>query len=251
MQHASRFLLVFIASLANDCLLAQSHGWRNQDGSKTVHAEFVRRDASSVTLRRQPSQTEFTLPISQLHVEDLTWLNQHHPLHSPAPEDCTAVFDQLLFGDSRDQVMVKLKASQFVELTVGETFLGRTGMNGVFRIRKPLGGLHATLDFDWDENGGLRELTLQSDPQAESDAGSKLRPCWNACIDLLTELYGKPAFANPGFSVVNLPDGSMSGTHLWKLEPRGSVMLGASRNGSSYCVAIRFTRKELKPVAMP
>ena len=103
-----------------------------------------------------------------------------------------AVFDQLVFGQSRAQVLAKLKTSKFVELTVDETFLGRTGLNGVFRTRKKIGGLDASLYFDWTDAGELKELTLQTEALPASAYRTQIEPSWKKFIELLTTLYDDP-----------------------------------------------------------
>jgi hypothetical protein len=165
--------------------------------------------------------------------------------------ESAGVFDQLNFGDNREQVLTKLKASKFVEMTTDETFIGRTGLNGIFRTRRQVGGQHAMLYFDWSGDNQLREITLQTDAFPASEGDKQLVPCWKEFIGLLTVLHGKPVVAEKQIHFSSIRDGSLKPTHLWKLEKTGSVLLGAAREGDKYQIVVRFTGKDVKPIAIP
>jgi hypothetical protein len=230
-------------------LAAAPRPWQSADGQRSVQGEFVKRDAESVTIRRQ-DRKEVRIPLVQLHPDDQTWLNRNHPLPGQELPPPNAVFDKLQFGDTRDEVYQKLKDSKFVELTVGETFLGRTGLNGVFRTRHKIGGLDAMLFFDWTDDQRLKEVTLQTAALPASRFKNDLHPCWQQFIELLTTLHGDPIHANPDLQIKPIADGSMSSTHLWKLDGKGTAMLGAAREGDNYQIAVRFTEETIKPVPL-
>lgn len=250
---------LLIASAMN--LLAETRSWKSSDGARAIAGEFVCRDATTVTIR-YPSGKPVSFPLTKLHPDDLAWLNQAHPLpgHStrtaptrtaaPVP-DKAAVFDQLVFGDRRDQVIKKLKASQFVESGLDETFLGRTGLNGVFHTRKQIGGLDASLYFDWTDGGLLQEVTMQTTPVPESAYLTRLEPSWKEFINLLTTLYGKPVQQGSLPHAASLGDGSFRPSHLWSLETGGSVLLGTARDGDQFQLVVRFSQKKVTPVALP
>lgn len=249
------FRIIIACFLISAPLLhAAPRAWKNADGQRSVQGEFIKRDTSSVTIRRA-DQKEVTIPISQLHQDDLDWLDAHHPTAAPItaiktdePMETNPVFDELCFGDKRAEVLEKLKSSQIVELSVAETFLGRTGLNDVFRTRKKIGGLNASLFFDWAEDEGLQEITLQTPEVAAGEFDSQLKPCWEEFIKLLTNLHGKPVTSSSGLNLASVPDGGLLPTHLWKLQGTGTALLGASRDGSHYHVVVRFTRKDVQPV---
>ena len=242
-----------VACLISSTLLLQAAPrLRNSSGDsqRAIQQAFIQRDATTVTLR-QPNGKPVTTPIDQLSADDRTWLNQAHPLACATLPPQTAVFDQLLFGDTRAQVLAKLKASQFVELAVDETFIGRTGLNGVFRTRKKIGGLNASLYFAWTATGELSELTLQTETLPESAYRTVLQPSWQEFIPLLTTLYGKPVQKGPFPRMEAVADGMLSPTHLWSLEGVGSALLGTARSGDKYQIVVRFTQKQIQPVYMP
>lgn len=234
--------------LASLPLHAAPREWKSANGSRSIFGEFVKRDATSVTIRRA-DQKEVTIPFHQLHPEERFWTDANHPIAKTGidiSKNKNTVFDELCFGDNRDQVLEKLKASELVELTVAETFIGRTGLNDVFRTRKKIGGLTASLSFDWTEDGGLQEITLKTPEVPAGKFDEQLKPCWQEFIKLLTTLHGQPVTSSPGINLASVPDGGMLPTHLWKLQGTGNAMLGASRDGGHYHVVVRFTRKDVQ-----
>jgi hypothetical protein len=241
-------LILFVASVS--AMEAAPRPWLSADGARSVQGEFVKRDASSVTILRS-DRREISIPLEKLHPDDRAWLNANHPLPGAEPPAADMVFDKLKFGDSRSEVFEKLKDSKFVELTVAETFLGRSGLNGVFRTRHKIGGLDAMLFFDWTEDQTLKEVTLQTAAMPAGRLKDQLEPCWKDFIKLLTTIHGEPIHANPKLEIAPIEDGAMSSTHLWKLDGTGTAMLGAAREGSDYQIAVRFTRENIKPIPIP
>ena len=112
----------------------------------------------------------------------------------PLP-DPNAVFDTLCFGDPRADVIKKLKESKIVEAGLDETFLGRVGLNGTYRTRKQIGGLHCDLYFDWSAGGNLTEVSLQTQGVDRSSYAGRLKENWAELAELLTMLHGKPLAA--------------------------------------------------------
>lgn len=240
-------IIIFFFILAALPLQAAPRPWRSPDGKRSIQGEFLKRDVSSVTIRRA-DQKEVVIPFDQLHQDDRTWIDANHPLAKTEASTENHVFDELSFGDSRAEVLAKLKASQIVEMTVPETFLGRTGLNDVFRTRKKIGGLDASLFFDWTDEGGLKEISLQTTTLPAGKFNEQLQPCWKEFIKLLTSLHGQPVSEAAGIQASAIPDGGMMPTHMWKLQTTGSALLGAAREGDQYQLVVRFTRKNVQPV---
>jgi hypothetical protein len=238
-------LLIFLAVASAS---AESHAWKSADG-RILEAEFVSRDATSVTLLTNAGK-QVTIPVAKLHPDEIAWLNKNHSLSGPPP-DPKAIFDTLLFGDNRETVTEKLKASKVVEMTTDETFLGRSGLNGVFFTRQPIGNVKASLYFDWTAEGMLKELTLQSELLPDSEYDSELKPTWDAFIDLLGVLYGEPVQKGPMPSKNSLKDGMFFPSHLWSIHGDSSALLGTACSGNQYQVVVRFTRKTIQPVEIP
>lgn len=250
-----RFLLILACLLLP--LAAAPRAWKSQSGDRTFQGNFVSRDAKGVTIRRADGQV-FTLAAAKLHPDDLKWLDQAHPLATAAPTapaepiaDDSAVFDTLHFGDTRAEVLEKLKASTFVELGVDAAFLGRMGLNGTFQTRKEIGGLRCLLYFDWTPAGTMNEFSLQTSPLPAADYPTRVKTCWTELIKLLTTLYGQPV-QNAGYPLLEqLSDGTFLASHLWKLEGGGSILLGTAREGDTYTAVVRFGQKNIVPVPLP
>jgi hypothetical protein len=248
----SRLAITLILAIASaSALSTEARPWKSADGVRTIQGDFVKRDATSVTIRTDAGK-EVTIELSKLHPDDTRWLNLHHPLNPAAPpQDPAAFFDNLTFRDTRESTLTKLKASPIVEMTTSEIFVGRSGLNGIFKTRKKIGGLDAFLYFDWTGAGKLKELTLQTDTRPETAYKTELEPSWKEMIDLLNTLYGQPKQKGPIPQVNTLADGSFAPSHLWLLEGGGSALLGTAREGSKYQLVVRFTEKKVGVVEIP
>lgn len=234
-----------LAFLVVPLLAGETRVWSNPEGTKRFTAEFVSRSGELITLSREDGKT-LTFPVLKLHPEDRAWVDLEHPAPATAGKmpvsGESTVFDTLQFGDSREQVSEKLKASKFVESTVGSTFLGRTGLNGVFRTRHAIGGLPCFLYFDWNDGGKMCEVTLQTDPKPPEEYLGVLKPCWQELIALISTIHGKPTINGGLPDPAELEDGRMLASHTWPLDHGGTVMLGTAQIGEGYQVAVRFTQ---------
>lgn len=229
-------------------LHAETRPWKISDGNRSILAEFVNRDASSVTIRLEGGK-ETRLNLAELDTTDKSWLDLNHPLASEPVPDETAVFDTLKFGDSHDVVLAKLKASKLVELTMAESMISRTGLNGIFRIRQKIGGQQANLFFDWTDADALKEITVRTDAYPAASFDAKLTPCVVEFAELLSTLHGKPLRATPKIDPASVPDGTMLPTHIWKIDSGGTALLGVGREGMNYQIIVRFTQEKIQPTA--
>ncbi|WP_143158841.1 hypothetical protein [Rubritalea squalenifaciens] len=157
------------------------------------------------------------------------------------------VYENLSYGDTRETVTKKLLACPRLEVTVPETMFGRVGLNGSFKIKKDLNGLKFSLFFDWDETGGLKEVTLRSEDVGPSDYNSKLKEYYSDASDLITRIYGSPIMSNDMPPRKDINPGAIMNSHLWH-PGEGSLMLGVAHAKDKYYVSIRFTSKVIKPV---
>lgn len=244
------FILISILAAASTTgAFAEFRPWKSADGLRTIQAEFVTRTATSVTIR-DASGKEFTLDLSKIGPEEKKWLNLHHPL-GEANSDPTAFFDTLTFKDTRESTLSKLKASKIVVMTTDETFIGRSGLNGIFRTNQKIGKLHGFLYFDWTEAGKLKELTLQTETIPASAYKTDLEPSWEEFIKLLSTLYGKALQKGPFPQQESIADGSLVPSHLWNLDGGGCALLGTAREGKKYQLVVRFTEKKVGLVEVP
>lgn len=240
---------------------AESRKWRSKDGSKFIIADYMSHNQFTVTVKRVDGKV-VTLDRSDLHKEDMDFLaklpastalttSPKTPTKSaqtgPAMDD-SAVFDRLKLGDTRAEVMEKIKASKSLELTVDEIYLGRFGLNGSYRTKQTIGGLKCLLYFDWDSGGNLKELSLQTQPQPSSAYEGLLKDTWAELSKLMTTLHGKP-LQNADYPAAGLlqNDSSLS-THLWRMANGGSALLGTSKSVEGFMVSVRFTTELIEPI---
>lgn len=248
MQISSRICLSLLCASAT-LASAEPRPWKSADGLRTLQGEFVKRSATAVTIKplnREP----VTIELDKLHPDERKWLDTHHSLTGPAP-DPGAFFDSLTFSDTRETTLTKLKASKLVELTTDETFIGRSGLNGVFRTRNKVGGLETFLYFDWTGSGTLRELTLQTEAIQLEDYQDRLEPSWQEFIELMSALYGNPVQKGNLPTAASLADGSFMPSHFWNLDGGGSALLGTAREGKRFQLVVRFTQKKIQLVEIP
>ena len=263
----SRFAITWILAIVSaPALVAEPRPWKSADGVRTVRGELVRRDASTVTIRTDGGKI-VTIELSKLHPDESEWLDLNfslpkkapHPAQVPPPtpvpaapaHDPSAFFDNLTFRDTRATALIKLKSSQVVEMTTDETFIGRSGLNGIFKTRQKIGNLNGFLYFDWTETGILKELTLQTDTCPDTAYKTELEPSWRKMVDLLSTLHGKPVQKGPIPPLESLADGSFAPSHLWLLDGGGSALLGTARDGDKYQIVVRFTDKKVEVVEIP
>ena len=245
--HMTRIFILALALLI-PLTAGEIRTWTNPDGSKTFKAEFIRRDMDSVTLRPVGGK-ELSMGLEKIHIDDQNWLKKNHPTNTEikAAEvpDKAAIFDTLKFGDNRETVTAKLKASKMVEANLDSTFFGRTGINGIYRTVQPIGGLHCYLFFDWDEADLLKEISLRTEDKAVGEYETVLKPCWQALTELIAPIYGNPLQTTKMPAASDLTKEQMLASHLWRIDQGGTVMLGASRLAQAYQVSVLFTKDKI------
>jgi hypothetical protein len=240
---------------------AESRKWRSKDGSKFIIADYVSHNQFTVTVKRVDGKV-VTLDRGDLHTEDVDFVAKlpASAATSPGPNkpsksshtgpamDDSAVFDTLKLGDTRAEVMAKIKASKSLELTVDEIYLGRFGLNGSYRTKQTIGGLKCLLYFDWDSSGNLKELSLQTQPQPSSAYQGLLKDTWTELSKLMTTLHGKP-LQNADYPAAGvLQNDSSLSSHLWRMANGGSALLGTSKSVEGYMVSVRFTTESIEPI---
>ncbi len=164
------------------------------------------------------------------------------------------VYGDLEFGDSRETVLKKLQKSKLVSQTFDTSLISRTGLNGIFKCKHPLAGQTYSLYFNWDDNGGMKELTLRSEPIPKSQFKTTLHTAWQKANQVFTNAYGTPAQAAKYPSTAQVEQFTIYMTHLWYRGKNHTVMMGPGidvNKGGSYFLAIRYVNKHIKPVIIP
>lgn len=249
-------LISLIATLILSLAPLSARDWKNAAGDKTFEANYISNDGKQVTLRK--GGRILTFAIKKLHTDDQAWLLENHPPQAknttgndgkktptrPAPKG--AAFDTIEFGDVHKEVIEKLTTSQIVESTIPPAMIARVGLNGTFRTKQTIGGLHCHLYFDWDDNMKLKEVTLRTKAKPISFYSGKLQTNWSELINLLTILHGDAVQGAPYPSSNDLQDGLILGSHLWRTEDGHSVLLGTSQEGAEYSVIVRITSDRIE-----
>jgi hypothetical protein len=246
-MHRIAFFFCFSAcSLLNG---GEFRTWSNPDKTKTFEGEFVSQKDHLVTFRNKNFK-QFTVAIDKLHKDDQLWISQNRaqtaytttgkPLKQVSEQ---AIFDTLVFGDSRDTVIKKLSESKIVTSSVATTHIGRTGLNNIYKTREKIGGLGCSLTFNWSETGELIELTLQTENKNLDDYTTSLKTCWQEFSELLSSIHGNPKRAGEMPKPSEIENDQMLASHLWRLEQGGSILLGSSKMDGSYQVVVRFTKE--------
>ena len=252
--------LTIIALLGLTLGSLSAREWRSADGKKSFEASYVSNDGKLVTLRK--GNRIVTLAVDKLHEDDQVWINTNHPapadignndsdpaktgVAQPAPKG--AAFDTLEFGDTRGEVLEKLNASPKVDGSVAEVMLARVGLNGIYRTKQTIGGLHCHLYFDWDSRNRLKEVTLRTNGRPIDSYSGLLKSNWSQMIELLTMLHGDPINRADYPSANDLQDGLILNSHLWRTEDGHSVILGTGQEGNQYSVSVRITIDRIEPV---
>ncbi len=157
------------------------------------------------------------------------------------------VYEDLEYGDTKQEVTDKLMACTRVENTVPKTMFGRVGLNGTFRIKKDLNGVNFALFFDWNENQELNEITLRSDAIDQSQFNSTLRQAFKRANRLITEVYGPAVMTNPMPNSDQIDDGTILNSHLWHVGD-GTLLMGIAKEQGKLHLSIRFLEKHIDPV---
>jgi len=227
-------------------LFASARPWRNTDGSRSLEGEFVKRDATALTILLKNGK-EVRLDLTKLHPADRTFLDTNHPVPREVKTDAFAVFDSLKLGESKDQVIEKLKNSELVLLTIPENLLGRTGLNGVFQLKQKVSGIEASLYFEWSDTNELKEVQIRTAAVTAAEYPSKLAPCWQKFTEQLTERYGRPLQAVATIDLKSVTEGTMLSSHVWKVPSGGSTLLGIGCEAGKYQIVTRLTAEEFGP----
>lgn len=229
---------------------AEVRTWRNANGALSFEADYISSDGTRVTMKRSSDHRILTFALGKLHADDQAWVAaQTAPPEKGAKKKIPqgAAFGTLEFGDDRRTVEDKLKRSSMVIATVDESLFGRTGLNGVYKTRATIGGLHCHLYFDWTPSGLLREVTLQTQPTDQAKYSTLLKSNWNELIELLGKLHGNPVQQAPYPKREELQDGLLLGSHLWYTEDGHSAILCTGQERDKYLVAVRITSEHIVP----
>ena len=156
------------------------------------------------------------------------------------------VYGDLEFGDTRDTVTRKLSNSPLVSQTVDQTFIGRTGLNGIYQCKAKLAGLTCHLYFNWDQRGGLNEITLRSEELDIREYEQRLRQAWDEAGSLFSGVYQKPTQQAPYPAKGSFQHGNLMITHVWQREGDESILMGTGIDKDKCFLFIRFANQRIE-----
>lgn len=150
------------------------------------------------------------------------------------------VYGDLEFGDSREAVTKKLGQSPLVEQIIDDVFTARTGLNGIYKCKAKISGLTCHLYFNWDEHGGLNEITLRSEGLALDTYPKELRQAWLDAERIFSEVYGGPSEKAPYPPVSAFKTHKMMISRVWNNPGNGSILMGTGVDRGQCFLFVRF-----------
>lgn len=226
--------------------------WKNTNATRSFQGELVKREADKVTIMMMPSRKTVVVKPDQLHADDLQWLRENHPFEHEKPAVTApkpaagAFYDTLAFGDDQATVIRKLKASPRFHTELDDTYFARTGLNGTFRTTKgnEFFGMPAALYYEWDNQGGLMNLSLYGHETPAAMAGEAMVPLWQEMVDQINKQFGQARSSSPKPAYAGLGESQITFTHAWPMTSGGSLLLGVGKQEGKYVIIARFTIKE-------
>ena len=152
------------------------------------------------------------------------------------------VYGDLEFGDSRETVTQKLGQSQLVEQTIDKTYTARTGLNGIYKCKAKISGLACHLYFNWDEQGGLNEITLRSESLDAELYQTTLKRAWTDAGGLFSRVYNEPKQQAPYPPLSSFNEHKMMISHVWEVTAGATVLMGTGMDKNQCFLFIRYVR---------
>lgn len=156
------------------------------------------------------------------------------------------VYGELEFGDSRETVTKKLSQSPLVEQTIDNTYTARTGLNGIFKCKGKISELTFHLYFNWDEQGGLDEITLRSEGLDVDLYKTRLRRAWSDAESLFSQVYQAPAQQATYPSLNSFKEHKMMISHVWENKGKETILMGTGIDKNQCFLFIRYDKAHVE-----
>lgn len=164
---------------------------------------------------------------------------------------CSAapLYGPLETGMQESQLLRSLKSCSSLEGPGTDAYLSRTGLNGVYKTNKPIGGLFFSLHFEYDQSNALRAVCFYSTTKAAKDEyDTRLKSLYKSMLTGLSGLYGPPMNLPDWMEKDSLPADRVAYMHMWRIQPGCFLMAGLANMGASgYIPVFRFS----PPSGMP
>lgn len=237
---------LLLALLVTTTLTGSARVWWNPDKSRSFQGEFVKLVGETVHIKMLNGKV-VPLTLEKLHEDDQKWARAEaiNAKERAEVERANQVFGGVKFGDTREQVIAKLKESPLVTTSLADDYLARAGLNGIFETTTPIGPYSCRLFFAWDAGQKLSELSIHSESVPGSDYTKGIAECWQEMVQIMSDQYGKPAQSATLPKQKSLEDGSALNTHLWRLKGGVSALVGVGHENGGYIVIARFTNESV------
>ena len=171
----------------------------------------------------------------------LTWLLLALPINA-------GVYGDLQFGDSRETITRKLSESPLVEQTIDNTYIARTGLNGIYKCKARISGLVCQLYFNWDQHDRLIEITLRSETLNADRYKTDLKQAWSDAGALFAKVYHKPKQEAPYPDPSSFGQHKMMISHVWESDDGVTIYMGSGMDKNTCFLFVRFvpTKTDLK-----
>ena len=110
------------------------------------------------------------------------------------------LYGPLETGLQESQLLNSLKTCKSLEGPETDAYLSRTGLNGAYKTKKPIGGLFFSLHFEYGKDGGLKAVSFYSTTKAgKEEYDTRLKSLYKRMLN------GLPGCLPQGFSGAFLP----------------------------------------------
>ena len=144
------------------------------------------------------------------------------------------LYGPLETGLQESQLLNSLKTCKSLEGPETDAYLSRTGLNGAYKTKKPIGGLFFSLHFEYGKDGGLKAVSFYSTTKAgKEEYDTRLKSLYKRMLNGLTGLYGPPMNLPDWIEKESLPAERVLYMHMWRLQPGCCLMAGLANMGAS------------------
>lgn len=144
------------------------------------------------------------------------------------------LYGPLETGLQESQLLNSLKTCKSLEGPETDAYLSRTGLNGAYKTKKPIGGLFFSLHFEYGKDGGLKAVSFYSTTKAgKEEYDTRLKSLYKRMLNGLTGLYGPPMNLPDWIEKESLPAERVLYMHMWRLQPGCFLMAGLANMGAS------------------
>ena len=178
-------------------------------------------------------------------------------LYTASCGTASPLYGPLETGLQESQLLNSLKTCKSLEGPETDAYLSRTGLNGAYKTKKPIGGLFFSLHFEYGKDGGLKAVSFYSTTKAgKEEYDTRLKSLYKRMLNGLTGLYGPPMNLPDWIEKESLPAERVLYMHMWRLQPGCFLMAGLANMGASGYIPVfrlfpNFTNSSKRNASWP